>query len=547
MLDSPKRAALQDQASHLRAALKTFERTFAEQNGRKPKQNDIKNDPSVAFKYKHYHKVQDVLSGKLSYEKLSKVKPAGKLGTKTHIRQDSGIGSSPRKSQWSLPTTPKKSALPFDLDPYDVPNSASPKPLLMNAIGPTPHRDGKVLGLFDLLQRSGSGKSSATTPSSSARKRKIDELYRDTPARRSPLKVVQTPSQRSGKKQGDILQFLGETPPKSSGDGTGKHSRTPQSEGKKFQLSQFFATPSTRRFLFSNEDDGDTKRTPLRDMILEQTPQKQPVMTGLDATPTYLRRSTSFKDRLLSASKTASTPDFAKQSPPAKRIGPPTLRHFRSSTSNVFTMTDIKSKQPRQRVQQLVRQEPEHQHDDHDDDLEALREMEDENDDPRVLVEDSQFNIEPSVSSDDDKPRAIKPYKKKGQKRTTRKSTIRPIATSKSSAQPKFVAADGFDEDDENDEKEDGVAKKRHITGDEDGSELGSSVEEDSEPQAAGSRKQAGFRGLSKKTGKPKKQAGMINPNAQSHQNFRSVKIKGKSLKANAKGAGRSKFGRGRR
>ena len=546
LLDSPKRAALQDQSSHLRATLKTFERTFAEQNGRKPKQTDIKNDPSVAFKYKHYHKVQDVLAGKLAYETLSEVKPAGKLGTKTHVRQDSGIGSSPRKSQRSLQTTPKKSLLPFDLDPYDVPNSVSPRPVLMNAIGPTPHRDGKVLGLFDLLQRSGSGTSSATTPLST-RKRKIDELYRDTPARRSPLKVIQTPSQRSGKRQGDLLQFLGETPPKSSGDDTGKHSRTPQSEGKRFQLSQFFATPSTQRFLFPSEDGGTTtKETPRRDMILKQTPQRQPVVTGLDATPTYLRRSISFKDRLLSASKTASAPDLSKQSSPAKRIGPPTLRHFRSSTSNILNMTDIKSKQPRQREQQGQRHEPEHQHDDHDDDLEALRELEDGNEGPRVFVEDSQFDIEPPVSNDGDNVRAIRPYKKRGQKRTTRKSTIRPVGTLKPSAQPKFVTADGFDEDDEDDEKEDRIEETGIATDDEHDSELEGSVEEDGEPQPTGvKRKEAGSRGISKKTGKPKKQAGMINPNAQSHQNYRSVRIKGKALKANAKGAGRSKFGRG--
>lgn len=545
LLDSPKRARLNVQFTELRAALKTFERTFAEQNGRKPKQNDIKNDSSIAAKYKQYHKVQDVLVGKLAYEKLYATKPLRKSKDRAHSRQDSGVGSSPRAQQWSLQETPRKSSQPFELDPYDVPNTASPNPMLMNAIGPTPHRDGKVLGLFDLLQRSGSGKSSAATPSSSARKRKIDELYQDTPARRSPLKVIQTPSHRSGKKQGDLLQFLGETPRKSSGEGIGKHSRTPQSEGKRFQLSQFFATPSTQRFLFSGDDGGATKETPLRDTVLGRTPQKQIDTAGLDATPTYLKRSTSFKDRLLSATQTPTAPDFAKPNPTTKRIGPPTLKHFRSSTCNILTMSDVQPRQPKQR-QQLGGQGDD---DVHDDDLEALRDLEGQDQSPHVLVEDSQLNIQLPASGDEEDSQPIRPYKKKGQKRTTRKSTIRPISRAKPSAQPKFVAADGFDGEEDEDNKNEKVEETRLMSDDEPGSDFdGSANEEDVAESKAKRREEKASKESTKapKTaGKSKKQAGMINPNAQSHTNYRSLKIKNKNSKA--KGAGRGRFGRGRK
>ncbi|KAK5942637.1 hypothetical protein PMZ80_005202 [Knufia obscura] len=539
LLDSPKKAHLLGQSTELRAALKNFERTFAERNGRKPKQNDIKSDPSLAAKYKQYHKVQDVLAGKLSYEALDEAKPRRKSKSGTHSRQDSGIGSSPRKQQRDVRETPRKSSHPFEIDPYDVPNSLSPKPVLMNAIGPTPHRDGKVLGLFDLLQRSGSGKSSAATPSSSAKKRKIDELYEDTPARRSHLKVIQTPSYRSGRKQGDLLQFLGDTPQKSSGEAVGKHSRTPQSEGKKFRLSQFFATPSTQRFLFSDMDGGTTKRTPRRDMVLGQTPQKQPTTAGLDATPTYLRRSTSFKDRLLSATKTTAAPSFTKSSPTSKRIGPPTLRHFRSSTSNILTTSATEKQQPER--QEQCREQVD---DDHDDELEAMRELEGHGDGPHVLVEDSQLNMQPSVSDDED-PQPIKPYKKKGQKRTTRKSTIRPLPQVKPSAEPKFVAADGFDEDDEAEDQGEAVEETKLISDDEHGSDFEGSADEEVELTAkAKRRKELGWTDKKTKTAvKPRKQAGKINPNAQSHQNFRSLKIKNKSK---AGGTGGRKFGRGR-
>jgi len=540
LLDSPKRAHLQAQSSELRAALKTFEWTFAEQNGRKPKQNDIKNNPSIAAKYKQYHKVQDVLVGRLAYEKLYGTKPQRKSKSKVHSRQDSGVGSSPRAPQSSLQETPRKSSHPFELDPYDVPKTASPKPVLMNAIGPTPHRDGKVLGLFDLLQGPGSGTKSAATPSSSARKRRIDELYQDTPARRSPLKAIQTPSHRSGKKQEDLLQFLGETPQKSSGEYIGKHSRTPQSESKRFELSQFFATPSTQRFLFSSEDGGATKRTPRRDTVLGRTPQKQLDLAGLDTTPTYLRRSTSFRDRLLSATQTPTAPDFARPNPAIKRIGPPTLKHFRSSTSNILTMSDI---QPRQQLGEPDDDEL------HDDDLEALRELEGEDQSPHVLVEDSQLNMELPASGDEAVLHPIRPYKKKGQKRTTKKSTIRPVAHVRPSAQPKFVAADGFDEEEHRTDQDERVAKTRYIPDDEQASDFDhSAVEEDvAKPKVStkkGSAPKESTR-AAETAGKPKKQAGMINPNAQSHTNYRSLKIKGKS--SNVKSAGRGKFGRGRR
>ncbi|KAK5098977.1 hypothetical protein LTR70_000902 [Exophiala xenobiotica] len=545
LLDSPKRAHLHAQSIELRAALKTFERTFAEQNGRKPKQNDIKNDPSVAVKYKQYHKVQDVLVGRLAYEKLYATKPLRKSKDEAHRRQDSGVGSSPREQQRSLQETPRKSSQPFELDPYDVRNTASPKSMLMNAIAPTPHRDGKVLGLFDLLQGPGSGKSSAATPSSSARKRKVDELYQDTPARRSPLKVIQTPSHRSGKKQGDLLQFLGETPQKSSGIGMGKHSRTPQSEGKRFQLSQFFATPSTQRFLFSSEDGGAMERTPLRDTILGRTPQKQIDTAGLDATPTYLKRSTSFKDRLLSATQTPTVPEFARPNPATKRTGPPTLKHFRSSTSNILTMSDIQPRQSKQR-QQLGEQGNDNVH---DDDLEALRELEGQDQSPHVLVEDSQLNIQLPASGDEEGSRPLRPYKKKGQKRTTRKSTIRPISQAKASVQPKFVAADGFDEEDDEGDRDEKVEETTIMSDDEQGSDFdGSANEEDVAKPKVKRRKGAPSKESTKTTktvGKSKKQAGMINPNAQSHTNYRSLKIKNNNSKA--KGGGRGRFGRGRR
>jgi hypothetical protein len=49
----------------------------------------------------------------------------------------------------------KNVSYPNLLDSYDSPSSASPRQYLVTAIGPTPQRDGKVLGLSDLLSNSG--------------------------------------------------------------------------------------------------------------------------------------------------------------------------------------------------------------------------------------------------------------------------------------------------------------------------------------------------------------------------------------------------------
>lgn len=538
LLDTPKKKGLQAQSTELRLALKEFERAFVEDHGRKPKQTDIKNDLVIAAKYKKYQKLQDVLAGKTLYEKLLEASPQ-KKNKKRHDRVDSALGSNPQRRR-TLEETPRKNNKAWTdvgLSPVSL------KPVLLDVIGPTPHRDGKVLGLFDLLQNSVSEKNCAT-PSASARKRKIEELYSDTPARRLPLKVIQTPSHRSGKTQGDILEFLAGTPQKSTeGQEYGKHSRTPQSDGKRFALSQLFATPSTQRFLFTSKEElGTARKTSIGDKPPERTPQREPNKTGLDATPAYLKRSTSFKDRLLSATAAPKASQSLRPASPSKPIGPPTLRHFRSSTSNIFRTIDL-----RRPAQQPI------DNAENDDDLEALRELEGETPRGDVLVEDSQFGLPAGASSDVDGevPRTlIKPYKKKGQKRTTKKSNIRP-ATQKKASEPKFVAADDSDQSAEESDADNIVDETQFPDADDDGSAFsGSDVEAISaqkgrEGKSKNESDGKGAREVKGKDNAKRKQPGMINPNAQSHLNFRSLKIKNKNSKA--KGAGRNRFGRSRR
>lgn len=569
LLDTPKKQNLKLQSTTLRATLKDFERTFTETHGHKPSQTDVKKDATITAKYKEYQRIQDVLKGKLAYEKLNDTKPTRHASFKSKIsRTDSGIGSSPKKESREVLLTPKKSRklgqrhaeAEHEHEGGDEDEAEVLQSVMLTAIGPTPHRDGKVLGLFDLLSRSGS----SNTPST-ARKRKVDELFEDTPiSRRAPLCVIQTPSGRThtGKRtsSGDLLEFLSGTPVKQySHESTRKFSRTPQSEGKKFHLSQFFATPETARVLFrvpeetaaileaENTDDAgenNEKQQVMRDS--NDTPRKGLDTSGLDATPTYLKRSTSFKDRLLSASMApgASLSMETRRTPATG--GPPILRSFRSSTSNVLKDIDIEAVKKSVKAQSQPLSLPQrdstcHQQieDDYDDEMDVLRELETEqqyhhNGSPEVLVEDSQLpldfddneysDIENVPVSNEDQ--TVKPYKKKGQKRTTKRSNIRPAVSSKQVKENHFVAADGVLSEDED---EDFIKEAENLSEDE------FNDEQTKKRQMASSEKQKRGKG---------KQAGMINPNAQSHTNYQRLKIRGKNSRAT--GASKGKFGRRR-
>ncbi|RMZ79631.1 hypothetical protein DV737_g3321, partial [Chaetothyriales sp. CBS 132003] len=196
---------------------------------------------------------------------------------------------------------------------------------------------------------------------------------------------VATPQQPRGQKeQGDLLQHLGATPATGS---RAKHSRTPISEGRKFMLSQFFATPSTVRY----QQILHTGETPERmGMGMVKTPPKkggngEEAEEGRanDETPKYLRRTASFKDRLLSASS-SSPSSMPGRSGMADHEG-------RSSTGAGLVKVKAKAKfQPKplsQIAAELLKQRPgETQQagkasvdadDDDEDGMEALRELED--------------------------------------------------------------------------------------------------------------------------------------------------------------------------
>lgn len=590
LIDTPKRTALTAHSTALRTTLKEWEKSFAlSHDGRKPGKDDIKACPEIAKTYKEYNRAREVLAGKLGAEAL--VSPSARTNGKQKRRIEEQSSDVETKTKPALKSTPRKArefqtmAHPSALDLYDPPLSASPRPYLRNAIGPTPQRDGKVLGLFDML--SNSGRSSQATPST--KKRKIDVCHEGLGQQGDGENVglvAQTPSRKRTK--GDLLDHLD-----GGFDSASKrrHTRTPASEGKKFMLSQFFATPNAMRFTEiaeEQEEDGVTRapgdgdKTPLRAQVLGTRSQNAARVNqpAPDATPEYLKRSYSFKDRLLSvstlavgASRAQSTTDLLHNgftSPSAVRTGPPTLRRYKSGPK---PLSEI--------VEGLRKIEDER----HDDDLDALREM--EGGQVNVLVEDSQFaDLNPAAEfgeggDENQAPRRV--WKKKGQKRTTRRANMKPVKM-KPKDENKFVGEDGSNDDEEDldavEEMQKAGYTARTVSGDAhqtnmadddnnvdtEGSDVGfvdaasdGNSEDDTDPSRPKVRsnkrpnhgKEAeGVHDMKHKTKdgrkgntdqEKQKKGPTINPNAASHMNFRSLKIKNKNSKAKG---GRGRFGR---
>ncbi len=210
----------------------------------------------------------------------------------------------------------------------------------------------------------------------------------------------------------------------------------------------------------------------------------------------------------------------------------------------------------------------------HDDDLDALREMECGQVNANVLV-DSQLigpdsgAAESTVADNvDEKGVPRRAWKKRGQKRTTRTSKMRPVRM-KPKDENKFVAQQSESESEDElaaveetqliargivEEAADEEEQQSQEDGD-DGPNDGSNDEFDDndyndELQEGKKREVAdesrletvkATKSKSKDKDKQKQKKGpTINPNAVSHMNFRSLKIKNK----NSKAKGRGRFGR---
>ncbi|KAG5287129.1 DNA replication regulator sld2 [Histoplasma ohiense] len=494
----------QQTSSTLRAELKEWERAFTAANGgRKPGRDDIKNNPAISAKYKLYSRLraQSSQANSSSFAPAQQAPQQRKRKRPLDTQEDVNelpppqSCSTPRKSSENIPATPDQrflststalcaNAHPSQLDPYDSPStlrrffspsyhrnlhedphsSSSPLPLRA-AIGPTPQRDGKALGLFDLLSASGGSNNS----SSSSRRRCRDSAVAAaaTPCLRHGKRVnntnnqridnpMQTPSRRKESRidSGDQVGEDGDEVADEDNDDYENFfasTRTPASSAKKFYLANFFATPPAYRYSAAIDTRADS-----RDGANDNQPASNndpsngrsgPPAGSKDAlgsdTPSFLRRRNLF---LSSSSSMVNSRQHVgvvggvsvhDLSPVAVRM--PQKLVGKGLSAIVQGLRDIQDERL-------------------DEELDLLREMEAEmaaaaDIDDAVVINDSQVPLrDGSGGGDDDDEEntlAMRRWKKKGQKRTTRRVIMRPVRA-KAKPMPGWPVAviDGEGDDD---------------------------------------------------------------------------------------------------
>ncbi|KAL8812356.1 MAG: hypothetical protein Q9200_001082 [Gallowayella weberi] len=509
---------MDQECQKLRTELKDWEKSFAATNGgKKAGREDIKRHPEIAAKYKIYNKLRAQASDSL--ERDVAPTPDHAAPRKRHASNHPPASAhTPQKRSKHLHSSHEHAEISQD----QAPGSAQKTPVAHRiSIGPTPQRNGRVLGLFDLL-----------TPSSSFR----------TPSKRQslaplPPNVVGTPSKVESKLNDDGRPTL----PCSSG----MRRRSPPGASKTtYQAS--FLTPSTRRI-------ADVGNTPVAANSVSNL--------RFDDTPAFLRRHSQnfLQSQKIGGGGNQDEEDASSWSPVAIRVmrPKPAGRGLSALVKGLRDMEEAKL----------------------DDELEMLREMEggggvDQESQvkhiPQVCVGDSQAPDMPlgadgegqSESEDmealemegkDRSGRPLKIWKKKGQKRTTRRVTMRPN-TAKWKPEPEWKGGK------EQESEEEVIAVKEtqlatpaqaaHLEDDADDLQMdeeyvGVDASDEDPPRSHASAKTA----KAKQAGKPKdirteppqkKKKKVVN--AAAHTNYRALKIRNK----NSKGKGSGRFVRRR-
>ncbi|KAF2965713.1 hypothetical protein GQX73_g7828 [Xylaria multiplex] len=360
-------------SSQLRTELKQFEADWASRNGgKKPGNRDIKNNPGIASKYKQYNHIRDVLAGK------QPATPPRSRSRKHIPENDPHLSHTPSKRPKFTQTPSKVRTVDVDDGIFQTPSSRTLfSPVMPTSIGPTPQKNGRILGIFDLLEENNENEPPQ------------DDLEGKHP------KIQVTPSKRSASEMEDSR--LG---------------RTPMSSSKRNMLNTFM-TPSKRR-----GDNHLGSRTPGSVSKLHL------------ATPSFLRR----------APMPTVDEDGQYMSPPAP-LRLPRKPLGRSLSSVVAGLRKLEEEQL-------------------DEDLDILREIENEASSssavkPALSVSKPHADIvEPDSQApqllggfDDeglyDSPteevkgrdgQPLRVFKKKGQKRTTRRVNMRPTRTKRPQA-----------------------------------------------------------------------------------------------------------------
>lgn len=475
-MDENARRGYEAKSVQLRAELKQFEADWASRNGGgKPSRQDIKQNPIIASKYKRYNHIRDVLDGKT---------PA----TPPRVRKrtsENNESQTPSKRIRASRTPSKPRTIDIEDGILDTPSRRTLySPAMPTSIGPTPQKNGRILGMFDLLEENTENlppDGSVVAPNNS--------------------NIQATPSKNPASDMEESR--LG---------------RTPMSSSKRNLLNTFM-TPSRRK-----GDNPLGARTPTSVSKLHL------------ATPAFLRR----------APMPTVDEDGQCLSPPAP-LRLPRKPLGRSLSSVVAGLRKLEEEKL-------------------DDDLEALREMEDEDEAtstsvvkptipgskaaPEILEPDSQtpqllggFDDEGLYDSPTEEVKGrdglpLRVYKKKGQKRTTRKVNMKPTR----SKRPQAPAEGGESESDGEHEDHEVVPETQfdpnkpidsgpnvESDSDFDASDAGEATEKKKPKKVTKKEKTEKAAKTEKKGGKVQKVARKVNELA--HANFKRLKLRNSGSK----------------
>ncbi|KAI9654610.1 MAG: hypothetical protein M1831_005371 [Alyxoria varia] len=268
------------QVSSIRQELKRWEREFATANdGRKATRDEIKKYPEIAAKYKAYN----ALAGKATTNPPKHASPRKHKSSSVNQPHEQRTPSKHRRrSHATNITTPRKDVDHEAPSPVDHQNktptsTASGTPVAkLNFVGPTPQKDGRVLGLFDLLGQEDEGdvgNANISTPSKTATLAKANEnsVQRRSahPHALTSKAVLTTPSKGAHKSTDQFNQgppSVTSTPQHQRLMATpsrAKHTRTPQSSATRFLLDKMagFTPSSLRKRKFAELTDSPSKPT----------------------------------------------------------------------------------------------------------------------------------------------------------------------------------------------------------------------------------------------------------------------------------------------
>jgi DNA replication and checkpoint protein len=402
-------ANISSQLTALRAELKQWEKGFVEANGgRKAGRKDIKQHPTIgdssvlqtvkiqyreqvadgysAAKYKTYGRLRALESKTAQGKDGRKEKSPPESHAKRKPSPEETDALTPRKLPRREFSTPSNNHIPnghpSQLDPYDSPSvlrrlfspmkdqqsHSSPVPF-KSAIGPTPQRDGRALGIFDLLSNSGG---STATPSA----KRMSTM---------PAGNMQTPSKKVN------MATIPEEEEEISRGG-----RTPASSNKRLYLERLFATPTTLRYATMVENEDEIRMNTIDHMHIEM--DAPPSLES--GTPPFLRRSNSGRI-------TSNAPHGGTGLSPIT-VRKPSLFVKKGLSALIKGLRDLED----ERIQ---------------DDMEALWEAEAEQAGTATAAAEDDVQVRDSQALANGSGMLGRQWKKRGQKRTTRRVQMKPL------------------------------------------------------------------------------------------------------------------------